>query len=221
MSDFDTYIGNETVRWRGKPKLSCFVLECVFNPFLFFAIIWCAFDLFFFKMINSMPSSEMGSSVKSIVIVFLLIHMMPVWIYLSGVIFSFLRQRNIEYAITDRGIYFSSGVLSKTINFKPFAEISNISMHRGVIDRMTDCGDVVVLCGGNGHLSTGGNSMNDRFSIQDISDYQEVFKLVRQMQTDIYSDTMYPNALRPENNPGYGTKYNPGDSLGNNTSRRY
>ena len=220
MSDFDTYLGSEYVRWRGKPKLSCFVLECVFNPMLFFAIIWCAFDLFFYKMINKMPSAGMGSSVKSIVIIFLLIHMMPVWIYLGGVIFSFLRQRNIEYAITDRGIYFSSGVLSKTINFKPFAEISNISMHRGVIDRMTGCGDVVILCGGNGHLSTGGNPLNDRFSIQDIPDYQEVFSLVRKMQTDIYSDTMYPNALRPENNPGYGTKYNPTDSY-SGSNRRY
>ena len=220
MSDFDTYLGSEYVRWRGKPKLSCFVLECVFNPMLFFAIIWCAFDLFFYKMINKMPSAGMGSSVKSIVIIFLLIHMMPVWIYLGGVIFSFLRQRNIEYAITDRGIYFSSGVLSKTINFKPFAEISNISMHRGVIDRMTGCGDVVILCGGNGHLSTGGNPLNDRFSIQDIADYQEVFTLVRKMQTDIYSDTMYPNALRPENNPGYGTRYTPTDSY-SGSNRRY
>ena len=220
MSDFDTYLGSEYVRWRGKPQLSCFVLECVFNPMLFFAIIWCAFDLFFYKMINKMPSAGMGSSVKSIVIIFLLIHMMPVWIYLGGVIFSFLRQRNIEYAITDRGIYFSSGVLSKTINFKPFAEISNISMHRGVIDRMTGCGDVVIPCGGNGHLSTGGNPLNDRFSIQDIPDYQEVFSLVRKMQTDIYSDTMYPNALRPENNPGYGTRYTPTDSY-SGSNRRY
>ena len=31
---------------------------------------------------------------------------------------------------------------------------------------------------------------------------------IKKLQEDIYADTMYPNALRPEENPGYRTKYN-------------
>lgn len=214
MTDFDAYIGSEYVRWRGKPKRSCFVLECIFNPLLIFALIWAAFDLTFLFFLKKMPSSGMPGAMKGFIGIFFLIHLMPVWLYLGGVIFSFLRQRNIEYAITDRGIYFSSGVFSKTINFKPFAEISNISMHRGVIDRMTGCGDVTMTCGAGGKYTTAGSSFGSAFAIQDIPDYQEVFQLVRRMQTDIYADTMYPNALRPENNPGYSTQYQP-------TDRRY
>ena len=48
MTDFDAYIGSEYVRWRGKPKRSCFILECIFNPLLFIALIWGGFDLMFF-----------------------------------------------------------------------------------------------------------------------------------------------------------------------------
>ena len=150
MTDLDANLNGEYTRWRGKPKASCFVLECIFNPLLFIALIWAAFDLFFYTMIRKVPSGEMGGLFKGFLGVFLLIHMMPVWIYLGGVIFSFLRQRNIEYAITDRGIYFCSGVLSKEVVFKPFAEISNVSMTRGMIDRMTGCGDVNIICGGLG-----------------------------------------------------------------------
>ncbi|MBO4628075.1 MAG: PH domain-containing protein [Lachnospiraceae bacterium] len=212
MTDFDAYLNGEYARWRGKPKMSCFVLECIFNPLLFIALIWAAFDLFFYTMVRKMPSGEMGGIFKGFVGVFLLIHMMPVWIYLGGVIFSVFRQRNIEYAITDRGIYFSRGVLSKEIVFKPFAEITNVSMTRGMIDRMTGCGDVNIICGGR--YSTGAGVGSNNFSIRDIPDYQEVFAMVRRMQTDIYADTMYPNALRPENNPGYQTQYQP-------TDRRY
>ena len=227
MTDFESYLVNDNVRWRGKPKKSCFILECIFNPFLIFALIWAALDFFILSMMNSFGNefSEITSSFpgqaaksdgffgafKNFYLIFFLIHLMPVWIYLGGVLLSFLRWRNIEYAITDRGIYFSSGIFSKQVNFKPFAEISSINIHRGIIDQMTGCGDVSVRCG-IAAVNTSAALPGTGFSIQDISDYQEVFAMVRQMQTDIYADTMYPNALRPENNPGYRTQYRPTNS---------
>ena len=87
-------------------------------------------------------------------------------------------------------------------------EASNVG-GRGMIDRMTGCGDVNIICGGR--YSTADSTGSNNFSIRDIPDYQEVFQLVRRMQTDIYADTMYPNALRPDNNPGYNTQYQPTD----------
>lgn len=43
--------------------------------------------------------------------------------------------------------------------------------------------------------------------INSISEYSKVFQLVKKLQKDIYSDTMFPNDLRPEENHGYRTKY--------------
>lgn len=212
MTDLDAYLDGERPLWRGRPTAKCFILECIFNPLLFFALIWGAFDLMFILLLKNTPVNGMTSSVKGFVGIFFLIHLMPVWLYLGGVILSVFRQRNIEYAVTERGVYVSRGVFTKEIVFKPFTEISNVNMHRGVIDRMTDCGDITMTCGavvGDARLSAGGRT--EAIAIQDIPDYQEVFKLIRRLQTDIYSDTMYPNALRPENNPGYRTKYNPED----------
>lgn len=212
MTDLDVYMDGERPLWRGRPTAKCFILECIFNPLLFFALIWGAFDLLIIVMINKSPGNGMNSSMKGFIAIFFLVHLMPVWIYLGGVILAVFRQRNIDYAVTERGVYLSRGVFTKEIIFKPFTEISNVNMHRGVIDRMTGCGDITMTCSGvvgDARLSAGGRT--EAIAIQDIPDYQEVFKLIRRLQTDIYADTMYPNALRPENNPGYRTKYNPED----------
>ena len=45
-------------------------------------------------------------------------------------------------------------------------------------------------------------------AIADIKDYRRVFELIKNLQENIYTDTMYPNDLRPEENHGYRTKYN-------------
>ena len=79
---------------------------------------------------------------------------------------------------------------------KPFAELSHISIHRGIFDQILGVGDVVFTCDHRGGLT-----------ICDIKDYKRVFNMTKKLQTDIYSDTMYPNALRPAENPGYNTKY--------------
>jgi len=47
--------------------------------------------------------------------------------------------------------------------------------------------------------------------IINIADYQEVYKLVMGLQRDVFSDTMYPNDLRPNENHGYRTRYRDDD----------
>ena len=51
------------------------------------------------------------------------------------------------------------------------------------------------------------NSSLRGLTISDISEYQEVFSMIKQLQTDVYADTMYPNDLRPAENHGYQTRY--------------
>ena len=72
---------------------------------------------------------------------------------------------------------------------------------------MFNVGDVVLSS--QNSLVYAGRSVNtgESLRITDIAEYQEVFSLVKQLQTDVYSDTMYPNDLRPEENHGYQTKY--------------
>ena len=199
--DLKSMMNNERIVWSGRPKKSCFVLECIFNPMLIFAFIWFMFDFMFISQIFSSDLSELDSSVWMFVGFFAL-HLMPVWIYLGGVIFSFRKLKNTEYAITDKGIYSTNGCFSKQYNFKPFTDLSHVYIHRGIFDQFFNVGDVQLTT--NQFTNKGTPAV---IALNSISDYANVYRLVKKLQRDIYADTMYPNDLRPEENHGYRTKY--------------
>lgn len=213
MTDLELSTNGERIVWRGKPKFSCFVLETIFNPMLFFAIVWACFDIFAISTIlktGDMAESGMGG----FLIPFFLFHLMPVWLYLGGVITSVIKYKHTEYIITERGIYISGGIIAVNVQMKPFTDLSHVNIHKGLFDQILGVGDVVMICAHTGYDPTMGygrrshSHSHENFSIVDIEDYQEVFKIIKEMQTDIYSDTMYPNAMRPDTNPGYNTRYN-------------
>lgn len=185
---------DETILYEGKPDKKCFIYESIFNPLLPFAIIWAIFDMGFMGV-------AMGS-MQLIMIPFLLFHMMPVWIYLAGVIFSFRKYKNTYYIVTEHAVYISSGIFTMNLEAKTFAELSRVNLHRGIFDQMFHVGDVQITT----NQFTRKN-MPAVLGINSISDYAEVYQLVKKLQKDIYSDTMYPNDLRPEKNHGYKTRY--------------
>ena len=192
-NDLRSAIGsNEIIVWQGKPDKKTFFLECIFNPLLPFALIWAAIDLSVFGgSLFAFWSFKEARGFFIGLILFFLLHMIPVWLYLGGIIFSFRKYRNTEYIVTNLGVYISGGIFSYSYKMKPFAELSHVDLHRGIFDQWFGVGDVV--------LST--------FSISNIRDYQKVYRMIMDMQTDIYSDTMYPNDLRPEENHCYRTSY--------------
>lgn len=197
---------DENLLWTGKPKKSAFILnKCmVMAPF---ALVWLLFDSFFIATMLSVPgSSGMGSMVWFLVI-FFAFHLMPVWIWLYNTLTAAARWKNTEYAITDKRILIRSGFVGYEYLNIYYKEIGDIHLHVGVIDRMLGVGDIIVcnnsMSYGHSHTANSGNNTN----IVDISDYQEVFNMLQRAIRDIQSDIEYPNAYRPENNPGYKTSY--------------
>jgi len=185
---------DETILYEGKPDKKCFIFESILNPLLPVAIIWAVLDMSF-----------MGFAVggmQKIMIPFMLIHMMPVWIYLGGVIFSFRRYKNTYYVVTDHAVYVSSGIFTMNLQEKTFAELSRVNLHRGIFDQMFNVGDIQIT---TNQLTK--KNVPAVITINSISNYTEVYQMVKKLQKDIYSDIMYPNDLRPNENHGYKTKY--------------
>ncbi len=189
---------NEKILYEGKPNKKCYIFESIFNPLLPFALLWAFFD---FSVLGG-AFSEGSSNMLFFIIPFMLLHMMPVWIYLGGILFTVRRYKNTTYIVTDRAIYVSSGVFTRNINTKSFAELSHINLHRGVFDQMFNVGDIIAT---TNQLTQNGKSVT--ISITSISNYIDVYNLIKKLQTDIYTDVMYPNAKRPSENPGYNTEY--------------
>lgn len=201
-SDLEGMVGtNESVLWKGKPDKKCFLFESIFNPLLPFALIWALID--FTAIGFTAFSAGNNNGILLFLIPFFALHLMPVWLYIGGVLLSFKKYRNTAYIVTDKGIYISGGAFTRSYEMKPFTDLSHINIHRGIFDQWLGVGDVVTVCGHGDHDSHASN----KFAICDIADYQRVFAMVKELQTDIYADTMYPNDLRPQENHGYQTTY--------------
>ena len=211
-SELELMVGsNEKILWKGKPNKRCFILEGIFNPMLPFALVWFLFDsLFIAAFIGGAATSGAPAVFSIFPLIFFLFHLMPVWIYLGGVIFVFRRYQHTEYIVTDKGVYISGGLFSYTCNMKPFTELARVNIHRGIIDQIIGVGDVVLTSNNVADLYSSNirRPLDVGTTIADIKDYRKVFEIIKKLQEDIYTDTMYPNALRPEENQGYRTKYN-------------
>ena len=200
---------NEKILWQGRPNMKCFILEAIFNPLLPVALIWGAIDggFIYAALSGHLEDANANMPMGLMLIGFFSLHLMPVWIYLFGVLFSFLRYKNTSFLITDQGVYVSGGILTQNYERKPFAEMSNVNLHRGIFDQMLGVGDVIMTSNNDGYNTR--HSFFRGMTICDISEYAEIYQLVKKLQTDIYSDTMYPNDLRPTENHGYNTRYTP------------
>ncbi len=192
----DLISSNEEILYQGKPNKKCFVFESIFNPLLPFAIIWGCMD-------SKILSGNMyGGSVNYFILLFMIFHLMPVWLYLGGVVFAFRKYKNTYYIVTDHAIYVSKGIFTKSFNSKPFAELSHVDLHRGIFDQIFKVGDILIT---TNQITR--NNVPAVISINSISNYMEVYNIVKKLQKDIYSDVMFPNDLRPKENHGYRTRY--------------
>ena len=199
-NELKNLVGNdENILYEGKPNKKCYIFESIFNPLLPFAIIWAIID---FGIIGVTVFSMNIGKMLLFIIPFMLMHLMPVWLYLGGILFTIRRYRNTNYIVTDRAIYVSGGLFTKSFNRKSFAELSQINLHRGIFDQIFNVGDVIAT---SNQLTQNNTASIVKFN--SISNYVDVYNLVKKLQTDIYTDVMYPNDKRPTENHGYNTEY--------------
>ena len=196
---------DEKIIYAGKPNKKCFIFESIFNPLLPFALIWGIIDFGFIGVSMSSKDEHLGL----FLIPFMLLHLMPVWIYLGGALLTLRRYNNTNYIVTDKAVYASEGAFSKRYKTKPFAELSHVDLHRGIFDQWFGVGDVVMTSSqaSPGSGRTMRTASNAGISIDSISDYIAVYNIVKKLQQDMYADVMFPNDLRPKENHGYKTKY--------------
>ena len=175
----------ENILWQGKPDKRCFILECIFNPMLPFALIWFLFDAFFiFAILSSgksfvTGSTQAASSELIFMILFFAFHLMPVWIYLFGIIFSFKKYSNTEFIVTDKAVYISGGIFSYNCERKPIEKIATLQIRQGFFDRMLYVGDVIIERYTTGY---GKRRRTVEHAIIDIPDFQNVYDLISDLQ---------------------------------------
>ena len=199
----DVVNADEKVLWRGKPKAMSYVLANMLKM-LPIAVVWLIFDgTFIYFIATGMAHGGIPTEILWIIVPFFALHLTPVWLWIGSTIKAGREVRNIEYAITDKRIIIRSGMIGIDFKFINYTEIDSVNVKVGLIDKIFRVGDIYI----NSSINSG--------VLWDIADPYKIGNSLQRVTLDIKSDIHYPNAKRPDSNPGYKTDYtiNPFDDI--------
>ena len=201
----DILFEGEEVLWQGTPKKSCYVVRN-FGSLLPIALLFLIFDVFF---ISTFLNSGIPKEMYGFLIGFFAIHLFPVWKCIAKIISSSVEHKNIVYAITNRRVILRTGIVGLDFESIDYSEISNVRVDVSILEKLFGVGTVIISTNYSMPVDVNGHTMmkSNLFQFCAIEQPYEVYKKLNKVYMDIKSDIQYPNAMRPDNNPGYQTKY--------------
>ncbi|MGN0328073.1 MAG: PH domain-containing protein [Lachnospira sp.] len=154
----------ESVLWKGKSKKLSHVLNSIFSKMFPFAMLWLFFDMGFISMIIISGAVQEG---LAFVVLFFAVHLLPVWMWLFGIIKALFKMDYDMYAITDKRILIKSeSVLFTSI---PFENILNVGIKRNFADKIVGVGDIYIEV-----YDTGTET------ILDVADYRPALEIIEE-----------------------------------------
>lgn len=179
---------DETLLWQGQPNKMVYIIEAVLKM-LPIAIIWGVFDFGFIYLLL-----KFAGGIPWFIYLFFAFHLLPVWMWIAHIVHAVMEIKNIKYAITDKRIIVRSGIVVD-LNFVYYKDINDVHVKVGLVERMFKVGDVNI------------RSNIKAFCLDDIPNPYKLGNYIQKVVRDIQTDTYFPNAYRPGENPGYKTSY--------------
>lgn len=186
---------DEEILWTEKPK---FIPYAISGLAAGFGII--IFVVISYVMVKNAKDGE-GLSGNS----FLLFTAIPVVFFLWSFLQKLLSYSNTSYAFTNKRVMVRTGFVGTDFKSIDYDKISDIEVTVNAIERAFNVGTIKFFSGRTQTDDGVTTKLYDRWEA--IPNVYEIFKKVKQISVDIKTDYNYPNALRPESNPGYNTKY--------------
>lgn len=178
---------DEVVYWAGKPEFVPFILRAV--PFLLLGFV--------IEFVGKNKGNVGGPG-----------FLVPTSFFLYAAIlytlYLFLVYGNTCYGYTNKRLMMRSGFFGIDFKMIDYDKISDIEVNVNPIENLFGVGTIQAF---SGRTTEKGARVYDKFI--SISNPYEVFKHIKEVSVDVKTDWNYPNALRPEENPGYHTHYNP------------
>lgn len=189
---------NEQVLWEGRPKflpylmgviLVCFVMALVLGPFIYLGFI-------------SASTGIQPENLRLVGIALLLLALCAIWTLVALFQYPF-----IHYALTNKRVILQGGIIGRDFRSVDFDQITNVEVNVDLIQKIFggSCGSVLIYTAG-----TKGTTVPQPHALATIDQPYEIFKRLKQLSHDVKTDMQYPNQLRPSQNPGYTTQYDPG-----------
>jgi hypothetical protein len=186
---------DEEILWIEKPVFTPFVINGLgaILPAVIGAVL-----IFTYFLIDT----KEGEKTNWIILVFGLI---AIGQGLYSILNKILSYPNTFYACSNRRVIMRTGFWGIDYKIIDYDKISDIEVRVNVIEKIFNVGTVQFFSGRTQKSEDDIKKLYDRWEA--IRNPYDVFKMVKQISVDIKTDYSYPNALRPESNPGYNTKY--------------
>lgn len=155
-------VGGQMILWQGKPEKKCAVFQMIFNPMFIFALIITAYIVMSYINGNA-PSSprapmylgeldeyqqRLYDAEKTLYAIkfyaFRFLPIIPIALYVTGILISIKQHNHAEYVITDRGVFTSKGIAHKKIYYKSFREIYNAEIKNEITDSICKTGTILI-----------------------------------------------------------------------------
>ena len=200
LPEFDSVKDDdEKILWIDRPK---FIPYCITGLGLAAgALIFIGIIYFSSKLVKNSDGStgEMNWFFAALPIAFFL------WEFFKKM-FSY---GNTSYAYTNKRVMMRTGFIGTDFKSIDYDKISDIEVTVNFVERAFNVGTIKFFSGRTKTDEGTTTKLYDRWEA--ISNPYEIFKKVKQVSVDIKTDFNYPNALRPDVNPGYKTKYDRGE----------
>lgn len=189
----------EAILWRGKPKKSAFIASRSLT-LMPIAVVWLILDLGFISNMFGV------GGMNYFLIPFFALHLMPVWIWLGSTLTAGKRWKNTMYYVTNRRIIIQSGFLAVNEKSLFYKDMANAQLRIGLMDKLFGTGSILL---DNGYYDYRRRRNYPGTKLEHLEDAQSAYNRIQKTILDIQTDIEYPNAYRPEQNPGYNTDYRP------------
>ena len=194
----DILDSNERIIWSDKPNLMVHLASGI--PLLILGIIWGIMDSFFFRAFMTASGGMFG-----FLSIFMLLHMMPLWLGIGNIIRLILVYRNTYFCYTDKRVIIKTGFMGVDYKIRDFYNIADVEVNINPLENMLGVGTIKIDEAYEHRQNNSRKIVGNR--LYGIKNPYDVFKVLKQTIMDIKSDINYPNDYRPETNRGYNTKY--------------
>lgn len=203
---------NERIIWESTPRFWPYFVSAVV-PSTIFGILWLAF-LTPFVAVNFFATGS-GDAPAGFLIFWnaFLIPFLAVglWALIGTPIYMWVLHKHLHYMITGKRVIIQSGVIGRDFKYIDFDQITNAEVRVGLWDKVLNqnSGSIIISSAGSFDYDRNSNKVSKPYTLSNIENPYEVFKMFKQVSHDVKTDIQYPNDLRPTNNSGYKTDYDP------------
>lgn len=132
---------DEQIVLKTKPNKKAHIWESVLKNIGFVAI-WGAMDIAALVAAFTIPQLQLW--VALLIVGFVLVHMVPVWIWVAGIVKSVKQAQHSEYALTDKRVIIKTGKFAYDFRVIYYQDIESVEMQRNKIDKMCGVADIYI-----------------------------------------------------------------------------